>query len=116
MGLAAELMQCVRGGSADHIRAFSQAAHEMEAAQDRWIAELRAAGVKAAHPDDGWVDRVNNSVSFCYPQFNDGAGIGDIIALGSAPWSFGDRTRLVRIVGKKIGVFSGTPRWFFEPV
>jgi len=108
-------MRCVRGGSPENIWAFAQAAREMEAEQDRWVAGLRAAGVKAAHPDDGWVDRVANSIILCYPQFNDGAGVGDVIALGSPPGSFGERTRLVRIIGKRVGTFGNT-YWSFEAV
>lgn len=50
--------------------------------EQRWIADLRASGVKAAHPDDGWVNREKNSVAFTYPQFDDGPVVGDVIALG----------------------------------
>lgn len=49
---------------------------------DRWVSDLRAQGVKAAHPDDGWVDRERDSVQFAYPQFDDGPQVGDVIVLG----------------------------------
>ena len=57
-----------------------------------WIADLRTHGIKAAHPDDGWVDREKNYVSFTYPQFFDGLNDGDFIALG---WP--DKYRIVRV-------------------
>ena len=47
-----------------------------------WIEKLRADGVKACHPNDGWVDRENNKIHLCYPLFNDGVGVGDKIMLG----------------------------------
>lgn len=47
-----------------------------------WVKELRAQGVKACHPNDGWVDRENNKIHLCYPLFNDGVGVGDKIMLG----------------------------------
>lgn len=45
---------------------------------------LRKEGFKAAHPNDGWVDRENNIITLCYPQFNDGVGVGDKMMLGRA--------------------------------
>lgn len=91
---------------------------DMAAQQRAWIAQLRADGVKAAHPDDGWVDREKNAVSLCYPQFNDGLDIGDRLALGW-PWH---NTRIVRIVDSEMpGPIvsaawpAGKPyRWYFE--
>jgi len=59
-----------------------------------WIADLRAAGVKAAHPDDGWVDRAASTVHLAYPQFGGNLAVGDLLALGQ-PWS---ATRIVRVV------------------
>lgn len=43
---------------------------------------LRALGVKLEHPDDGWVNRDEDSVSPCYPRFDLSPGTGDLIALG----------------------------------
>ncbi|WP_206687265.1 hypothetical protein, partial [Streptococcus pseudopneumoniae] len=48
----------------------------------QWVADLRAAGYKAAHPNDGWVNRGSMELFLSYPQFNDGAGIGDFVMLG----------------------------------
>lgn len=52
----------------------------------RTTRNLREAGIKAATPDDGWVDRDKNSVMFpSYVQFDDRPEVGDQIALGW-PW------------------------------
>ena len=57
---------------------------ESKAEERSWIEQLQADGIKAAHPDDGWVNRERNEVHFAYPQFNDGVTVGDRIALGDA--------------------------------
>jgi len=55
---------------------------EYEKGKENAIQKLRNEGVKAAHPDDGWVDREKNYVILTYPQFNDGVDVEDVIALG----------------------------------
>jgi len=87
---------------------FAQACREAQNAQDKWIAELRSNGVKAAHPDDGWVDRERNTVHFAYPQFNDGPGVGDKVALGQP-----DKYRIVTITRAASGLV--LDRWAFSP-
>ena len=62
--------------------------------QAAWIAALVAGGVKAARPEDGWVDRKNNMVCMLYCDFDDGAGVGDLVALGDHK-----QYRIVRITG-----------------
>lgn len=114
MGLANDLM---RGVSGQHkfVAMFGSIAATMEQQQDEWIASLRAAGVKAAHPDDGWVNRKDNYVQFAYPQFNDGVKAGDLIALGWPRW--GDKKpkhRIVRLVEFRPARF-GDGSWKFEP-
>ena len=48
-----------------------------------WTEALRAAGVKYAHPDDGWVHRDrNHHTRSWYPQFDDRPEVGDLIAFG----------------------------------
>lgn len=61
----------------------------------KWIKELRSKGIKACHPNDGWVDRKRNRIHLAYPLFNDGLNVGDKIMLGWAtdPGSH----RLVRV-------------------
>ena len=50
---------------------------------DAWIKRLKRDGVKAAHPDDGWVDRKNDEVHLEYPNFLRKIEVGDRIALGT---------------------------------
>lgn len=47
-----------------------------------WISQLRQLGVKGAHQDDGWHKRNDRYFTLCYPHFNDGIEIGDMVALG----------------------------------
>ena len=61
---------------------FHQAGRDIEEKTRELISELREKGVKALHPNDGWIDRENKIAQFCYPRFNDGVNIGDKIALG----------------------------------
>jgi hypothetical protein len=75
-----------------------------------WIDDLKSKGVKAAHPDDGWIDRKENSIYFAYPQFNEGVQINDIIALGDE-----DKYRLVKVIDIKKGVFN-QDRYYFVDV
>lgn len=76
----------------------------------QWIASLRLQGVKAAHPDDGWIDRKKSLLHFAYPQFNDGAAPGDLVALG---WA--EKWRIVKLLGVKDGLF-GFRQYRFEEV
>jgi hypothetical protein len=113
MGLAQDLMRGV-SGQPDAVALFANIAADMERNQAGWIAALRASGVKAAHPDDGWVDRECNTVFFCYPQFDDGVAVGDLIALGWPQWnSKKPQHRIVRVIGSTCGMFQ--QRWAFEP-
>jgi hypothetical protein len=98
-------------GDADFVSTWRDVVREAEISEEQWIRSLRERGIKAAHPDDGWVDRVRNTIYFAYPHFNDGAKFGDLIALG---WHF-DKTRIVRIVGRITPHF-GAARWVFEEV
>lgn len=84
----------------------------MVADERAWVAHLRQMGISAAHPDDGWVDREANKIHLCYPQFNDGLKVGDLLALGSPT----GRTRLVRVVNTSENRFAvGDPSpWYFH--
>lgn len=93
----------VISGHAEHVARVRQIDRDMQAEQRAWIASLRERGVKAAHPDDGWVDRDLNRVHLAYPQFNDGLAVGDVLALGWPDDQVDrdrkiNRTRLVRIL------------------
>lgn len=91
-------------------RLMAQTDRRMAEEEGEWVARLRADGVKAAHPDDGWVDRHLNEVYLCYPQFNDGLGIGARLALG---WP--DRYRIVRVTGSRaLTIDPSMIYWRFE--
>ena len=77
-----------------------------------FIETLRAAGFKAAHPNDGWVDRQNNTIILCYPRFNDGLGVGDSMMIGSH-YDSPEELRPVKIVAIDNTMF-GTVRYSFE--
>lgn len=48
-----------------------------------WIQQLKAEGVKAAHPLDGWVNQKKKELVFQYPHWVDFfVGVGDTIAIG----------------------------------
>ena len=65
-----------------HITAYNQICKKHEDKEKQWINELREQGFKASHPNDGWVDREKNIIRLVYPQFDDGAKVGDKIMLG----------------------------------
>jgi len=67
----------------DFVEIFNKSVSDRVEATKSWVAVLRNKGVKAAHPNDGWVDRGLKNVKFCYPNFNDGVVVGDRIALGN---------------------------------
>lgn len=81
---------------------------EAQRHEDKWIEMLRKDGIKAAHPDDGWVNRQDNKVVLCYPQFNDGVSIGDRICLG---WH--DKWRIVTITSIEQGL-TGLKYYHFD--
>lgn len=71
---------------------LAQTIESYKSRQLAWCDEMQKQGVKAVHPDDGWVNRERNSVHFCYPDFNLRPGVGDLIALGNR-----EKYRLVRV-------------------
>ncbi|MFW5962178.1 MAG: hypothetical protein ACOCQR_01005 [bacterium] len=78
-----------------------------------WIKMLLKKGVKAAHPDDGWVNRKDDYVNFAYPQFNMGVEEGDLIALGWSSKNTG--YRIVEVVAIK-EPFPGEKCYFFKEI
>ena len=98
-------------GRPENVAIAAKVAGDMASEKRAWIASLREQGVKAAHPDDGWVNRDRNEVYLSYPDFNDGLGVGDLLALG---WPWGD-TRIVRVTGKRTPYVSiDMTYWSFE--
>ena len=87
----------------------------IKAEQDKeaWNSSLRAVGVKAAHPNDGWIDREKNEIHFAYPHFNDGAGPGDIVAIGQ-PFDRPGETRFVCLIKQYDRTFEGFTWWKFK--
>ena len=106
----------VVSGHAEHVARAVAIDRDMVQQEREWIADLRARGVKAAHPDDGWVDRDRNRLHLAYPQFNDSLLVGDLLALGW-PWS---ETRIVRVTATSDNPFAvdhvGPWYWHFEEV
>ncbi len=99
-------------GEPKFVALWNQICDEQDADQRKWIDGLRAAGFKAAHPNDGWVNRKDNEVFFSYPQFNDGAGIGDFVMLG---WPWDKKSwRPVRLIGKRETSLGKMVWWQFE--
>lgn len=86
-------------GWASHVFRFAAISAELDAKEQRWIADLRSIGIKLAHPDDGHVRRKDSDICDflepCYPQFDDDPKPGDKIALG---WHDRYRVREVRAV------------------
>ncbi|EML6324772.1 hypothetical protein QCQ60_005101 [Bacillus cereus] len=100
-----------RSNNAEFVHTWNNVVDEYNENERQWIANLRLQGVKASHPDDGWVDRVKNTVFFSYPQFNDYPKVGDIIALG---WA--SKWRLVKVVAIEERYIGWKPRYKFEPI
>lgn len=89
-------MKTLISGNPSVVKSWINSCEESKNKQQNWINKLRKNGIKAAHPDDGWVDRINNKIHFCYPHFNDGAKVGDLIVLG---WHFNEKKqRVVKII------------------
>ena len=72
--------------------------------EEAWVAMLRRNDVKAAHPDDGWVERKKHEATLCYPRFDDGVKVGDLLCLGSPPNGAWGGYRVVRAleIGKNM--------------
>lgn len=105
-----DLRNCV-SGDPKFVELWRRICDEADTSEREWIANLRDSGFKAAHPNDGWVDRKNNEVHFAYPQFNDGANAGDKVMLGwpGDPKSY----RPIRLVELR-PTFAGGQWWKFE--
>lgn len=84
----------VVSGEAQYVEQAIAIDQRFQQEERSWVARLRAQGIKAAHPDDGWVHRDTNKIHLEYPQFNDGLGVGDLLALG---WAHRRDYRIVRV-------------------
>jgi hypothetical protein len=106
-----DLRNCARGDP-KFVALWHQICDQQDSDQRQWVAGLRAAGFKAAHPNDGWVNRTDNEVHLTYPQFNDGVGIGDLVMLG---WPWNKKSwRPVRLIGVRVTALGQMQWWKFE--
>jgi hypothetical protein len=93
-----QMRNCVKGNP-EIVNRWIDICDKAENSEKLWIEHLREKGFKASHPNDGWVDRENHEVYFAYPQFNDGADVGDLVMLG---WSDDKKSeRPIRLIGKR---------------
>jgi hypothetical protein len=99
-------------GDPEFVVLWYKTGSEMDRQEIDWISQLRAEGIKAAHPDDGWVDRTNNQFQLQYPQFNDGVNEGDLVALG---WPSYETCRIVKVTNIGKTMF-GCKKYKFEQV
>jgi hypothetical protein len=76
------LMTTTNPDNYQHVVSYNQICEDYKSNKDSWIQSLKDQGYKAAHPNDGWVDREKNTVQFVYPHFNLCPQIGDKIMLG----------------------------------
>lgn len=86
-------------GDAGFVSLFKKVEADHNRRTELWIGHLVDYGVKAAHPDDGWVDRENNEVSFAYPYFNLRPSVGDTIVLGDC-----SKCRIVQVDSIRKGI------------
>ncbi|TET74376.1 MAG: hypothetical protein E3J43_09945 [Candidatus Heimdallarchaeota archaeon] len=84
-----------------HVVSYNQICREHENEKTAWIKELREQGFKAAHPNDGWVDRKNDSFQLGYPQFDDGIAVGDKVMLGFKKGDCELPVKVIRIESSK---------------
>jgi hypothetical protein len=90
---------------------FVQISRADAASSATWVARLRAQGIAAAHPDDGWVDREQHSVLLINPYYADSLEVGGLLVLGDQR-----RWRVVRLTRYAAYRWGGGGRWFFEEV
>ena len=111
---AQEMIGLCRTADAKFAKRWVDICIKAEQDEKDWVAALRVQGVKASHPNDGWVNREKNEVQFVYPQFNDGVCIGDIVALGW-PSDSPENIRFVKLVAVQEGLL-GNSYWKFKDV
>ncbi len=112
--MKSEVLQVKSNGSPQgnaFLSAWIEAEKQSDTLKIKWINDLRSENIKAAHPDDGWVDRKANTVVFAYPQFYDDVGVGSLIALG---WHFDATSRIVRLISSRSSFCSELVYWKFE--
>lgn len=106
----------VKSDNYNFIEVFNKNKEFSEKKKEEWILHLRKIGIKGIHPDDGWVDRENNTVIFENPYYEHFLiEEGDLICLGN----YWESYRIVRVTkafycNKTIG-FLNCDKYKFEP-
>jgi hypothetical protein len=90
-----DLIRTISGSDINLIGFFVKSCFARDEKINNWIKSLKERGVTMAHPDDGWVDRSKDTISPCYPYFDNGVYVGSVIALGNP-----ENYRLVRVIAK----------------
>lgn len=76
----------------------------------KWL--IDKLGVAAIHPDDGWVNRKENTVHLVYPRYKAEIVHGSLIALGQ-PWS---GYRIVKVIEPVKCSFGNDDIWLFSEI
>ncbi len=108
-----KIRACVSGKS-DFVNRWLDICDKSHNRETKWIALLRYWGFKAAHPNDGWIDREDKNIFFSYPQFFDNLQVGDMVMLG---WASDEpkKWRPVRVI-KKMDWFMSSHKWAFKDI
>lgn len=99
---------------ADFLAGMARHKRERDTKQAAWHAELRRQGVVATHPDDGWIDRQNNTLHLCYPHIMGEVKPGALVALGDH-----EKHRIVRLLSYREWITAlkpGDGTWSFANV
>ena len=87
---------------------WSAVIEESRLKERAWISHLLDMGVKAAHRNDGWVDREKHLIALVYPFFYHSIAIGDLIAIGDPDEYF--LARITGVVERRLC----DPQWEYE--
>jgi len=104
-------IQMVHSSSPEFSAAWNAIINSEVSLINDWLRTLQESGIAAAHPDDGWVDDNENTLTLVYPHYNDGIQVGALVALGTY-----DKYRVVRLTNRIQSKLTGQVRWAFEVV
>lgn len=90
---------------------FEENSRKRKEIENKRISYFRSINIKAAHPDDGWVDRENNTVILEYPIFQDEISVGDKIVLYE---NLSYKYRIVEVV--KVIDYYDFKKYAFKPI
>ena len=101
-----------QSNNSEMIDNWNKICREQKEEMGKYIAELREKGIKALHPNDGWVNREENYFQLVYPDFNDGVNVGDKVMLS---FGKGNCERLVIVKDIKTNIFD-RKYYYFEDI